>query len=149
LNKKLADTVNELVNRFKAKKNGEVHTEAEFSPLFIVINNFASADSLLTDDIKQRLYDLLENGAGLGAMIILSGTPQSVSAFAANKWFRKRFSHSDGIWVGAGYSQQNIFTAARPYSQTDINADSCYTLNSGVIQTGRRLMDNADEYGRE
>ncbi|NCB70392.1 MAG: type VII secretion protein EssC [Clostridia bacterium] len=149
LNKKLADTVNELVNRFKAKKKGEVHNEAEFSPLFIVINNFASVDSLLTDDIKQRLYDLLENGAGLGAMIILSGTPQSVSAFAANKWFRKRFSHSDGIWVGAGYSQQNIFTAARPYSQTDINADSCYTLDSGVIQTGRRLMDNADEYGRE
>lgn len=149
LNKKLSETVNELVNRFKAKKNGEVHDETEFTPLFIVINNFASVDLLLSDDIKQRFYDLLENGASLGAMIILCGTPQSVSAYAANKWFRKRFSHSDGIWVGAGYGQQNIFTAARPFSQTDIKSDSCYTLNGGVIQSGRRLMNNADEYGRE
>ena len=149
LNKKLSETVNELANRFKAKKNGEVHDETEFTPLFIVINNFASVDLSLSDDIKQRFYDLLENGASLGAMIILCGTPQSVSAYAANKWFRKRFSHSDGIWVGAGYGQQNIFTAARPFSQTDIKPDSCYALNGGVIRSGRRLMNNADEYGRE
>lgn len=148
LNEKLPDTVNALVKRFKAKKSGEVHDETEFTPLVIVINNFAAVDALLSGDIKQRFYDLLENGASLGTMIILCGTPQSVSAYAANKWFRKRFSHSNGIWVGAGYGKQNIFTAARPFNQTDIKPDSCYVLNDGAIQSGCRLMNASDEYRR-
>ena len=148
LNEKVSETVNKLVNRFKAKKSGEISSESEFKPMVLVFNNFSAVAALLSDDIKQRLFDLLENGSSLGAMIIFCGTPNSVSTFAANKWYRKRFSHTDGVWIGPGYSQQNIFTSARPFSQTDINADSCYVLNNGVLQCGRRLMDVTDESGR-
>lgn len=148
LNTRTSEVVNELVNRFKAKKSGEVSDETGFKPMMLFINNFSSVAALLSDEVKQRFFDLLENGAALGAMIVLCGTPSSVSSFAANKWYRKRLSHSDGVWVGPGYGQQNIFTSARPFSQKDIGADSCYVLNSGVLQCGRRLLDNADEYGR-
>jgi hypothetical protein len=149
VNEEISQLVTKVVDRFKAKKSGAVQNEAELPSLMVYINNYSSLDALLSKDVKQRFYDMLENGSALSTMIIISGTPSTVSSFAASKWYRKRFSHTDGIWIGPGYDQQNIFTSARPFSRTDIKDDSCYLLNGGVLQCGRRLMDNSDEYGRD
>lgn len=149
VNEEISKLVTKVVGRFKAKKSNAVQSESDFPPLVIFINNYSSLDALLNKDVKPRFYDMLENGAALSTMIIISGTPSTVSSFAANKWYRKRFSHTDGLWIGPGYDQQNIFTSARPFSQTDIKDDSCYLLNGGVLQYGRRLMENSDEHGRD
>ena len=149
VNGEVSKLVTSVVDRFKAKKSGSVKSESELSTLIVYINDYASLDVLLNEEVKRRFYDMLENGASLSMMVIMSGTPSTVTSFAANKWYRKRFSHSDGLWIGPGYDQQNIFASARPFRQSDIKDDSCYLINGGVLQYGRRLMENTDEYGRD
>ena len=85
VNEEISKLVTKVVGRFKAKKSSAVQNESDFPPLVIFINNYSSLDALLNKDVKPRFYDMLENGAALSTMIIISGTPSTVSSFAANK----------------------------------------------------------------
>ena len=148
VNNQLSELIDLIVNRFKQKKNGIVQSEFEFSPLIIYFQNYSSVDELLNDELRPRLYDLLENATELGVMILFGGTPSSINPFSIKKWYRKRIKGMSGMWIGPGYDSQNIFTLAHPFSAADLKDDSCYVLNNGILQTGRRLRDDADEYGR-
>ena len=144
LNPGVMALVDEMIARFKRKKSGEVKEE-EFSPRVLVINDFAAMEKFLDDKTRQQFYDLLENGIGLGMMTLLCGNPGSISPFSAKGWYRKRLSHTTGLWIGPGYDQQNVFTMARPYRDSDINSDGCYLINDGMLQYGRRMIDPSEQ----
>lgn len=145
LNAAIVDFVDEMIARFKKKKSGEVKDESAFPPVVLLINNFESMERLLNDHARHQLFDLLENGSALGLMVVVCGSASSVTAYSASGWYRKRFSHADGMWIGPGYDRQIIFTSARPYRQSDIKSDSCYLLNKGILQYGRRMIDPAEQ----
>ncbi len=111
----VVDIFNELVSRHKyCKEHGEVN-----SPKIIyIINSLEKLKESLSEDGKDKLNVLLENGRlQLNVHFIIGDMGSAISKVTFDAWYKKHCVNVSGIWVGDGSTDQYVLKITKPTSE--------------------------------
>lgn len=82
----------------------------QFDPAFYVLNGVKDILATLDADCKDKLNNLLEHTEPTyGVHFFLCDTPRELQELAAEPWYKRHITGTDGIWVGDGISDQYAF----------------------------------------
>jgi len=143
---KLFETVLYRNNTYKdALEKGE--NPEEFNPILVVINSMAALQSVLSDEVNEKLSLILEKGtADYKVNVIIGEQVKNLSSYAYEKWFKANVSSSDGIWIGSGITEQYNLKANKTTSEMhdEITSDFGFALQKGKAVKVKVLKTKAE-----
>ena len=98
----------------------------------------------LSEDTKKLLSEMMrkDNQIGLVSFVFVDN-PDVIKAFSYEEWFKYGCDTSRGIYIGSGFSNQNIFKISRINSEDreEITNDYGYVINSSKQSKVKLLQD--------
>lgn len=100
-------------NTYKAaQKNGE--TLPVYAPVCYLVTGLAAILKGLDEDKKDKLTALLGRvEPAYGIHFVLCDGAEEFRELSGAKWYTQRAASADGVWVGDGVTDQNVFRLAR------------------------------------
>lgn len=101
----------------------------------LLIPDLPALFDALSEEAAAQLRDVLERAArNRMPAVVFGGSPQEISAFSYEKWFRTGVSARDGIWIGPGFSGQYLLKASGAAAY-----DGCSPQTALCLQGGRAV----------
>lgn len=122
--KAVNDLFDNLVLRNNTYKDAKMDVSSlnHFETKIVVIIGVNSLINQLSENYKEKFELLLEKGNSIYKVhIILVDTSSNISEYSFDTWYKKSFSESDGIWIGNGFSDQEIMKPIKMLSEYYIN----------------------------
>ncbi|TDL71159.1 type VII secretion protein EssC [Rhodococcus qingshengii] len=153
--KDFENTVNALFELVLYRNNThkeaiEKGVEAEhFDHKVIIINSVASLKNALSKEGAEKLGLILEKGdAKYNITIIFAEQSKNLSGITFDKWYKQHMNPGDGIWVGAGITDQFNLKATKSTSEMreDMTAGFGFSLQKGK-SVKVKLLNSVKENG--
>lgn len=119
-----------------------------YEHVLVLINSLSMLRAGLSEQGQEKLALILEKGATeYGITIIIAEQVKNVSSFSFEKWYKANVSPADGIWVGAGITEQYQMKAAKTTAEMheDISSEFGYSLISGKSTKLKLLSSRTEE----
>lgn len=130
---KLFDLLVYRNNTYKdAVANGR--TCEEFSRVVIVINSLSLLKQSINEEAYEKLSLIFEKGVPTyNVTVIIGEQSKTITGVTYEKWYKEKISQSDGIWVGAGLTEQYQMKVDKPTYEMreEISSEFGYSLRKG------------------
>jgi DNA segregation ATPase FtsK/SpoIIIE, S-DNA-T family len=120
-----------------------------FDQKVIFINSVASLKNALSNEGAEKLGLILEKGeAKYNITIIFAEQSKDLSGLTFDKWFKRHMNPGDGIWVGAGITEQFNLKPVKQSSEMrqDMTAEFGFSLQKGK-SVKVKLLNSQKENG--
>lgn len=152
--KQLDDMIEELFDMTLYRNNAykdslEANEEPPiFEPQLIIISSLLKIRQQLSETNVTKLNLILEKGeAKYGMHIILMEQSKALGTMTMEPWFKSKVSQTDGIWIGAGVTDQYTLKATKQTSEMRemIGKGYGYVFKKGKVTKIKVLRSGSGE----